>query len=155
MEQRSVARFTISKARNFMGRAMDQILDPEPSDSEWQRMLRFFKETCAYCGDSLIGVRWERDHLRPSSETGGNFVGNRVPACPGCNSSRRESGWEDFLRSIADPTDAEVRTRRIRQWMANNPPRDHAPHSPAVQMKIDRVTAARDEWTKAMIDLRQ
>jgi len=68
---------------------------------------------CVYCGVSGEVERLQLDHLWPEAEGGCLVIGNVVPACPTCNSDRRETPWQQFLRSSE-----RVRTRRDAEQVA-------------------------------------
>lgn len=65
------------------------------------RLLGRYKHSCAYCG-SRLGDGYHIDHVFPVSMGGSNSIGNIVPACGSCNSSKSNwflSEWRyrDFL----------------------------------------------------------
>ncbi len=62
---------------------------------------------CVYCGVSGEAERMQLDHLWPEAEGGCLVIGNVVPACPTCNSDRRETPWQQFLQCSE-----RVRSRR-------------------------------------------
>ncbi len=66
-----------------------------------------FGWNCVYCGISGDSDRLQMDHLWPESQGGCLVIGNVVPACPTCNSDRRQTPWQEFLR-----TSARVSARR-------------------------------------------
>lgn len=55
------------------------------TDEDWNRMLRIWNWSCAYCGNA---GEMTRDHVIPLSRGGSDFIGNIVPACARCNSSK-------------------------------------------------------------------
>jgi hypothetical protein len=79
---------------------------------------------CVYCGSSGEAERLQLDHLWPESKGGCLVIGNVVPACPTCNSDRREVSWRDFLRNsarvIGRRTEAEIESEisRITAYMS-------------------------------------
>ena len=62
---------------------------------EWERVAARYRGCCAYCGvedDNL-----EMDHVVPVAKGGGHRIGNFVPACRSCNSSKNDrflSEWK-------------------------------------------------------------
>ena len=62
---------------------------------EWERVVARYRGCCAYCGvedDNL-----EMDHVVPVAKGGGHRIGNFVPACQSCNSSKNDkflSEWK-------------------------------------------------------------
>lgn len=54
---------------------------------------------CVYCGVSGDAERLQLDHLWPEADGGCLVIGNVVPACPTCNSDRRETPWQEFLQT--------------------------------------------------------
>jgi hypothetical protein len=84
---------------------------------------------CAYCGDP--SNQW--DHLRPlvlnRRPTGYiSEIANLIPSCTGCNSSKRNQPWRDWMlsqvrlsptgRKIADVSERIARIARYEQWRA-------------------------------------
>lgn len=55
------------------------------SERDWSRTLNRFDHRCAYCGRK---GRMTVDHVVPLSRGGRNAVGNVLPACRQCNSSK-------------------------------------------------------------------
>lgn len=52
---------------------------------------------CVYCGIGQEDAQIELDHLWPESTGGCLVIGNVVPACPTCNSLRRDTPWQAFM----------------------------------------------------------
>lgn len=63
--------------------------------SEWVATLEAFGNQCAYCGCS--DKELTRDHFVPVTEGGLTILGNIVPACAWCNSTKHNSLPEVFL----------------------------------------------------------
>ena len=55
------------------------------SRRDWERLIRRHGGLCAYCGDSAAT---EQDHVFPLSRGGRHTIGNVLPACKPCNSSK-------------------------------------------------------------------
>jgi 5-methylcytosine-specific restriction endonuclease McrA len=71
-----------------------------------------FGNCCAYCGD---GGDMQIEHVEPISKGGAHDIGNIVPACPRCNTSKRNHEMEEWYRS--QPFFSELRLHRIRRLM--------------------------------------
>lgn len=63
------------------------------TDADWQAVLRHYGHRCAHCGAS---GRLTRDHVIPLALGGRHSVGNIIPACTPCNSSKRDSLLMEF-----------------------------------------------------------
>lgn len=69
-----------------------------------------FGNCCAYCGtDGDMQI----EHVEPISEGGAHDIGNIVPACGPCNTSKRTSDMENWYRS--QPFFSELRLHQIRR----------------------------------------
>lgn len=71
-----------------------------------------FGNCCTYCG---AGGDMQIEHLEPISKGGAHDIGNIVPACARCNTSKRSHPMERWYR--AQPFFSELRLQRIRQVM--------------------------------------
>lgn len=72
---------------------------PGVSDRDWRRLLRRYRFTCAYCGDCGFLTM---DHIVPIARGGRHSIGNVLPACGRCNSSKRDRllfEWRVRLRA--------------------------------------------------------
>ena len=69
-----------------------------------------FGNCCAYCGAS---GDMEIEHVDPINNGGPHDIGNIVPACSTCNTSKKEKEMESWYRS--QPFFSELRLHRIRQ----------------------------------------
>lgn len=83
---RERARETVRRRRS----RLRQVPTFEVSDRDIRRMLIRFGNSCAYCPASLADG-YHIDHVVPVSLGGSNGIGNIVPACPACNTSK--SNW--------------------------------------------------------------
>jgi 5-methylcytosine-specific restriction endonuclease McrA len=72
--------------------------------ADWLALIDAFDKSCAYCGEE---TKLTLEHLTPLSRGGKTEVGNIVPACSPCNSSKRARTVEEFLPERA----AEIRQR--------------------------------------------
>lgn len=75
------------KVRDYSMRRRATLLGAEGDHSheDWLRVLRIWNHACAYCDN---GDRLTKDHVVPLSRGGSNHIGNIVPACLSCNSSK-------------------------------------------------------------------
>lgn len=55
------------------------------SKRDWIRLCRRWNNACAYCG---VVAPLGRDHIVPLSRGGQHSIGNLLPACRSCNSSK-------------------------------------------------------------------
>jgi 5-methylcytosine-specific restriction endonuclease McrA len=53
---------------------------------DWRRLCARYDDRCAYCG---IAAPLEQDHVVPLIRGGRHSIGNLLPACKPCNSSKR------------------------------------------------------------------
>lgn len=67
-----------------------------------------FSHQCAYCG---AGGELHMDHFIPLAKKGPHVLGNLIPACRGCNYSKRDNDPERWYR--AQPFFSEARWRKI------------------------------------------
>jgi len=56
------------------------------SIEDWRRVLRRHGGCCAYCGVKALKIHME--HVIPLARGGRHAVGNVLPVCPSCNSSK-------------------------------------------------------------------
>lgn len=80
------------------------------SKDDWQKVVRFFGEKCAYCGE--VAGNLEQDHAIPINRKhlGEHRLGNLVPACRDCNAGKAGQDYREFLRS-------EKESEKIREHM--------------------------------------
>lgn len=70
------------------------------TNEEWNKIMQDFNNSCAYCGMSEEDhlKKWEeilhQEHFIPLSNGGGYEVGNIIPSCRSCNSSKKS---QDFF----------------------------------------------------------
>jgi 5-methylcytosine-specific restriction endonuclease McrA len=58
---------------------------------EWATLLKTYDNRCAYCKKRK---KLTVDHVIPLSKGGTNTIGNIIPACGSCNSSKRDKLWD-------------------------------------------------------------
>lgn len=107
---------TLSQAKNMMRRALNDLVDRPPSQSQQMRIRAHFESRCCYCESSALPHDGHLDHADPKA---GNALGNLLLACKTCNGNeKREASWQDFLRAKCgdDGVAYEVRLARIRAW---------------------------------------
>lgn len=66
--------------------------------ADWLRVLHHYDHQCAYCGSS--GGALTQDHVIPLARGGRHAIGNLIPACGSCNSSKNDRLLIEW-RSIA------------------------------------------------------
>jgi hypothetical protein len=83
----------------------------EPSAEELDAMLRILdmdRENirCAFCGQATNQLGHLHSLVENGRPTGwGTTIGNLIPACARCKSSRGNKPWEEWIeRKVADPT---------------------------------------------------
>jgi len=72
---------------------------PNQSPTEPKRNVTAWRLTggrCWYCGCALDPDRFHMDHVIPRSTTGLGLRGNKVIACPSCNSAKRNRSLDEF-----------------------------------------------------------
>ena len=110
-------RKTLSVAKNMMRRALADLMDPPPRESEQLELRDHFAHSCCYCGRDAPPREGHLDH---ADTRGGKRLGNFLLACRRCNGDeKRETGWEDFLRAKCGD-DAAVHGERhalISAWL--------------------------------------
>lgn len=74
-----------ARARSLVHRRRSLLKTGAVSDRDWQRLVNRFGGKCAYCG---IDAPMTMDHVVPVSRGGSNTIGNILPACKPCNSSK-------------------------------------------------------------------
>lgn len=55
--------------------------------TDWRRLVNRFGGLCAYCRHSKATTA---DHVIPLNRGGSNYIGNILPACVSCNSSKQD-----------------------------------------------------------------
>lgn len=81
------------------------------TQEQWQEALAYFDNKCAYCGST---GKLTVEHIVPVSTFGTSFIYNIVPACPHCNSSKRDT---DILTWFPRQTFySEEKLLKIHSW---------------------------------------
>ena len=143
---------TPAQVKCVIRRGLRNLIDPELTRNQKDKIWSFFENQCAYCGIALNQKQREGhiDHLVSESAGGKNCAFNRVLACAHCNGNeKRETDWEKFLKSKCSNEEETFQTRlqKIIKWQSLNP----APAiiDPAVanlvQEEIDQLIAGFDK----------
>lgn len=118
---------TPSQARNAIKRCFKEVIDPIPTDKDFDDLWKHFSSNgryyCCYCNDEID--RNDRnghhiDHLIPEAKGGKNFIKNRVLSCNICNGDlKRDSDWDTFLKRQCEGDQQEytLRQTRINEWI--------------------------------------
>lgn len=61
---------------------------------QWRQCKKHFNHSCAYCGRAM--KRLTQEHFVPISSGGNYTVGNIIPACSKCNSSKRDKSFFEW-----------------------------------------------------------
>ena len=89
-----------ANARNNRKRRAAKLNAPvnDLTAGEWKILLDEFAGLCAYCGKLMLEPTM--DHVVPLSKGGSHTYDNIVPACLSCNSRKRASSADSFLRKL-------------------------------------------------------
>jgi hypothetical protein len=136
---------------NQMARAISELVDRPPTKAQRARLNAYFDGCCCYCGE-----RSPSPHLDHADPSGGNGVGNRLLACPRCNSKeKRDLHWQAFLRTKcgADVALFDERNAKIMSWIKSNASVPSS-LSPAVEMAHAEALRAMSAYRTAYERLR-
>ncbi len=110
--------------KNYIRRALREIIDPQPNKKEISSIWDFFDSKCAYCGTKLDKGKKQAhiDHLVSASSGGTNHVSNRVLSCATCNEKeKRDLDWKEFLRKkTTNKSEFQSRENKIIKWQKQN-----------------------------------
>ena len=67
------------------------------SIDEWYEVLKYFNHKCAYCGENNDSL--EQEHIIPVNKGGTYCIGNIIPACRHCNSSKGKKDFGKWYKS--------------------------------------------------------
>lgn len=130
---------TVPQAKNFMGKTVEEIIDPPPSKSDKTGIRKYFDNKCAYCGAVIEPRKGHLDHAVPMD---GNHIGNLVLACATCNGDqKRETDWLTFLKTKASGQVLLQRKDQIKKWMKQHP----SPKRPALSQQSKTVKQKLDK----------
>lgn len=88
----------------------------EITKEQWQIMLEFFDNKCAYSGEELTEDNFSIDHIIPLSKGGSNSINNIVPCTRSVNLSKWNYDLEDWYNNKEFFSDE--RLSKIYKWMA-------------------------------------
>lgn len=111
----------LSNRRKIQRRqANKQRLEASFTDKDWIRALKYFNETCAYCGNgpSLFDHHktLQQDHYIPISKGGGYIRENIVPACQTCNCEKSNNDPEMWCIKRFGKKSAKIIINRIERY---------------------------------------
>jgi HNH endonuclease len=79
---------------------------------DWRRIIAFFNNACAYCGD-----KWEQiEHATPLCRGGGSTIANCLPTCVICNRNKHQDTLEELLTNDLWPH-CTARLERALDWL--------------------------------------
>lgn len=87
----------IGNAQNaFVRHLLSRIGGETFNAAQWQGVLSDFDQSCAYCG---VKGNLVMEHVIPINRTalGEHRLGNLVPACRSCNTTKADQDYRDFL----------------------------------------------------------
>jgi hypothetical protein len=113
------------QARNAIKKCLKALIDPKPKNQDKDKIWVYFKNRCAYCGDTLTkeSRKGHIDHLHSEMEGGSNRLSNLVLTCATCNGDeKREANWSEFLaeKCGADSKAYRERSKQIANWVEIN-----------------------------------
>lgn len=114
---------TPSQARNAIKRCLTEVVDPNPTRSQINRLWKYFDSCCCYCGKRLERSKrnGHKDHLVPSAVGGENCLSNRVLSCGPCNGDQKlDADWKEFIASKCSGKLLRARRRKIEDWVEEN-----------------------------------
>lgn len=114
-------------SKNWRKDKKNTFCDLTPEDKS--KIMSSFGNKCCYCNKRLSYNHSDKqknnlniDHLIPNNEKfcGLDIWNNYVPACIGCNNSKADKDWRDFLREKIEEipnrsAERRERTRRIHE----------------------------------------
>lgn len=82
------------------------------TQKEWEKVVAFFNNTCAYCGKE---TKLTQEHIIPVVRGGGYTRTNIIPSCDKCNSSKQDRELVEWYKS--KPFFNEARLEKIKEVM--------------------------------------
>ncbi len=76
------------------------------TDRDWQRMLHRYRYSCYYCGGQ---TNMTADHVIAVDRGGRHSIGNLIPACKSCNSSKSDKTIMEWRLGRVSPSRARRR----------------------------------------------
>jgi hypothetical protein len=142
----------VAQAKNAMGRAVAEILDPSPKSVA--ELWNHFESRCAYCGRELSQAA-RTGHVDHAEPGGGNQLGNLLLACGPCNGDeKREQSWQEFLRTKATGAAHAEREARIVAWFQLHP-RSPAADSDEIEHLRNQLASSIDRFGTLCAELKQ
>lgn len=74
--------------------------ESELTQQQWEFILEFYGNRCAYTGQSNNGVPLQLEHVLPLSQGGLHALGNVVPALPEINQRKFTKDPADFIEEL-------------------------------------------------------
>ena len=108
--RRSLFHVRFADARRVFVRAGGVLSDHDVTLEQWFDVCEEFGYCCAYCGVDIehAGLDSTVDHITPVTAGGTHTLGNVIPACRSCNSSKEDTDFDAYCTSRGlDP--AELR----------------------------------------------
>jgi 5-methylcytosine-specific restriction endonuclease McrA len=78
------------------------ILGRHVPEKLWEARKAVFGHRCAYCGVAESAtLELQKDHVKPIARGGPHILANLRPACPGCNSKKKNMDHKIWLHTIS------------------------------------------------------
>jgi hypothetical protein len=110
---------------------------------DYEATSRFFENRCAYCGGDF--QRW--DHLVPVFEGGDTIVGNLVPACSKCDSSKGNRIYSEWMLSDVPSSpqmrgvlEVQARIEKIQKYVTKHGYQERKPEVRLNEAELQRYT---------------
>jgi 5-methylcytosine-specific restriction endonuclease McrA len=127
--------------RKGCDRALGYDPDADLTQAQWEFILSYYDNRCAYTGQPANGVPLELEHVNPLSQGGRHTLGNVVPALPEINKrkfTKDPADWMDdegidtveFFKQLKACTQAwyeyenEQQQAELARWGEHGPPLD-------------------------------
>lgn len=86
----------VTDERNHKRLALARSVEYNLDEFDYIKTVKFFKNSCAYCGVSQDESSLEKDHLIPLAKQGSYTRDNIVPACRRCNARKSNKNFEEW-----------------------------------------------------------
>lgn len=89
----------LSKRLNSLTRKMDFSKTNSISEKDWNKSIDYFRnssgeQSCAYCGKHY--KKLEKEHIKPLSNGGKAVIGNIIPSCRICNTTKNNKEFVEW-----------------------------------------------------------